>query len=78
VLALFTGVALEYEVELVLRAADVHNTTLDAASPGRLGWDAFLVLDTPPGNRHDVRYDLHATPAPVVKTASATSQPFVR
>lgn len=58
-LALFTGVALEYEVELVLRAADVHNTTLDDLHPGRLGWDAFLVLDTPPGDRHDVRYDLH-------------------
>lgn len=63
VLALFTGVALEYQVELVLRAADVHNTTLDARHPGRLGWDAFLVLDAPPGDRHDVRYQLHATPA---------------
>ncbi|WP_306392368.1 type VI secretion system baseplate subunit TssG [Telluria beijingensis] len=60
VLALFTGVALEYEVEVVLRAADVHNTTLDELHPGRLGWDAFLVLDSPPGDRHDVRYDLHA------------------
>lgn len=60
VLALFTGVALEYEVELVLRAADVHNTTLDHLHPGRLGWDAFLVLDAPPGDRHDVRYALHA------------------
>lgn len=59
-LALFTGVALEYEVEVVLRAADVHNTTLGDAHPGRLGWDAFLVLDAPPGDRHDVRYDLHS------------------
>lgn len=59
-LGLFTGVALEYEVELVLRAADVHNTTLDACHPGRLGWDAFLVLDAPPQDRHDVRYDLYA------------------
>jgi len=63
VLALFTGVTLEYEVEVVLRAADVHNTTLDACHPGRLGWDAFLVLDSPPADRHDVRYQLHATPA---------------
>jgi type VI secretion system protein ImpH len=62
----------------VLRAADVHNTTLDAVSPGRLGWDAFLVLDAPPCDRHDVRYDLHATPPTVVQTPSATSQPFVR
>lgn len=60
VLALFTGVALEYEVELVLRAADVHNATLDDGHPGRLGWDAFLVQDAVPGDRHDVRYDLHA------------------
>jgi len=60
VLALFTGVALEYDVEVVLRAADVHNTTLDDAHPGRLGWDAFLVLDAPPGDRRDVRYELHA------------------
>jgi len=62
VLALFTGVALEYQVELVLRAADVHNTTLGDVHPGRLGWDAFLVHDTAPGDRHDVRYQLHATP----------------
>jgi len=58
-LSLFTGVALEYEIELVLRAADVRNTTLDDLHPGRLGWDAFLVLDAAPGDRHDVRYDLH-------------------
>lgn len=64
VLALFTGVALEYEIELVLRAADVHNTTLDEHHPGRLGWDALLVLDAPPGDRHDVRYDLHAACRP--------------
>jgi len=66
VLALFTGVALEYEVELVLRAADVHNTTLDDLHPGRLGWDAFLVLDAPPGDRHDVRYELLAAGQPAL------------
>ena len=76
VLALFTGVALEYEVEVVLRAADVHNTTLDDASPGRLGWDAFLVLDAPPGDRHDVRYELHATPPPAVQALPATQSLF--
>ena len=58
-LALFTGVALEYEIDVVLRAADVRNTSLDDVQPGRLGWDAFLVLDAPPGDRHDVRYELH-------------------
>lgn len=58
VMALFTGVALEYDIELVLRAADVHNTTLDDRHPGRLGWDAFLVFDAPAGDRHDVRYAL--------------------
>ena len=59
VLGLFTGVALEYEIELVLRAADVRNTALDTVRPGRLGWDAFLVLDAAPADRHDVHYRLH-------------------
>jgi len=75
-LALLTGVALEYEVEVVLRAADVHNTTLDDASPGRLGWDAFLVLDAPAGDRHDVRYNLHATPSPAARPLAAAQALF--
>jgi len=35
------------------------------------------VLDALPGDRHDVRYDLHATPAPIVQTQPAASSPFV-
>jgi type VI secretion system protein ImpH len=59
-LTLFTGVTLEYEVELVLRAADVREVTLkDGASIGRLGWDAYLVEGGQQSDRRDVRYELH-------------------
>lgn len=57
-LEMFTGLSLEYEVQLVLRAADVHGVTLGAA--GRLGWDGFMV-DGPQGrDRADLRYDILA------------------
>jgi type VI secretion system protein ImpH len=60
-LTLFTGVTLEYEVELVLRAADVREVSLDdGATIGRLGWDAYLVSGTQLDDRRDVRYELHA------------------
>ncbi len=59
-LTLFTGVTLEYEVELVLRAADVREVTLQEGSTiGRLGWDAYLVEGAQRQNRRDVRYELH-------------------
>jgi type VI secretion system protein ImpH len=59
-LTLFTGVTLEYEVELVLRAADVREVTLDdGARIGRLGWDAYLVAGSQGQDRRDVRYELH-------------------
>jgi type VI secretion system protein ImpH len=59
-LTLFTGVTLEYEVELVLRAADVREVTLtDGSTIGRLGWDAYLVEGEQERNRRDVRYELH-------------------
>jgi type VI secretion system protein ImpH len=65
-LTLFTGVTLEYEVELVLRAADVREVTLTGGSTiaegstiGRLGWDAYLVEGAQLENRRDVRYELH-------------------
>jgi type VI secretion system protein ImpH len=58
-LMLFTGVTLEYEVELVLRAADVREVTLaDGARIGRLGWDAYLVAGGQAQDRRDVRYEL--------------------
>ena len=60
-LAMFTGVSLEYEVELVLRAAEVRPVTIsESGKLGRLGWDAYLVEGTQAENRRDVRYDLVA------------------
>jgi type VI secretion system protein ImpH len=60
-LAMFTGLCLEYEVELVLRAADVQGVQLGAdAAGGRLGWDSFLLTGGATADRADVRYDLHA------------------
>ncbi|GAB3400555.1 type VI secretion system baseplate subunit TssG [Massilia agilis] len=59
-LALFTGVSLEYEIELVLRAADVRPVSLADGSLGRLGWDAFMVSGPQAGDRNDVCYLMHA------------------
>ena len=60
-LTMFTGVALEYEVQLVLAAADVQSASLaDQRSGGRLGWDAFLVSEMQTQDRKDVRYEIHA------------------
>jgi type VI secretion system protein ImpH len=62
ILALFTGVTLEYEVALVLRAADVREVSLkEGATIGRLGWDAYLVDGPQDRDRRDVRYALHAS-----------------
>lgn len=56
---MFTGVSLEYEVELVLLAAHVHGVSLDAKSEGRrLVWDAYLVAGPQTQDRRDVRYEL--------------------
>ena len=61
---MFTGVSLEYEVELVLLAAHVHGVCLDAKSEGRrLGWDTYLVAGPQTEDRSDVRYEL----APMVQ-----------
>jgi type VI secretion system protein ImpH len=60
-LSMMTGVTLEYEVQLVLRADDVEGATLDAnRSTGRLGWDAFLGAQGAAQDRDDVRYTIHA------------------
>lgn len=59
---MFTGVTLEYEVELVLRAADVRSVTMEPEQErGRLGWDAYLVEGPQTQDRHDVHYDIHDT-----------------
>lgn len=59
-LTMFTGLSLEYEVQLVLRAADVQGARLeDDRVGGRLGWDSFLVTDAQTHDRADVRYEIH-------------------
>ena len=60
-LAMFTGVTLEYEIELVLRAAEVRPVTISTnGTLGRLGWDAYLVEGPQARDRRDVRYELLA------------------
>ena len=60
-LSMLTGVTLEYEVRLALRAADVRGATLGDGSDGaRLGWDSFLVTRPTSSDRHDAGYDIHA------------------
>ncbi|GAB2844803.1 type VI secretion system baseplate subunit TssG [Pseudoduganella ginsengisoli] len=64
-LAMFTGVTLEYEVQLVLRHQDVRGACLDGesirldGSGVRVGWDSFLPQDGVPRDRADLRYELH-------------------
>ena len=58
---MFTGVSLEYEVELVLLAAHIKGVTLDREQGGRrLGWDTYLVAGPPADDRRDVRYEINA------------------
>jgi type VI secretion system protein ImpH len=58
---MFSGVSLEYEVQLVLRAVDVHGASLAEAGSGRrLGWDSYLVTAAQTLDRSDVRYEIHA------------------
>jgi type VI secretion system protein ImpH len=59
-LGLLAGVTLEYEIELILRGAEVRSTILGPASGGRLGWDAYLVTGPQAADRGDVRYDVQA------------------
>lgn len=59
---MFTGLALEYEVQLVLRAEEVQGARLDDdRSGGRLGWDSFLVTEAQQQDRSDVRYEIHTS-----------------
>ena len=60
-LTMFTGVTIEYEVQLVLRAADVQGASLtEVGNGGRLGWDSFLVTGPQTVDRTDVKYEIHA------------------
>jgi len=59
---MLTGTALEYEVQLVLRAEEVHGVQLAGASSepgpnaGRLGWDSYVLSALSLVERGDVRY----------------------
>jgi type VI secretion system protein ImpH len=59
-LTLLTGVSVEYEVRLTLRAADVAPARLGAQAGPRLGWDGFLITRPCAADRSDAGYDLHA------------------
>jgi type VI secretion system protein ImpH len=59
---MFTGMTLDYEVALVLRAADVRSVRMTPDQClGRLGWDAYLVEGPQEADRNDVRYGFHDT-----------------
>ena len=67
-LTLVSGVGLEYEVRLIVRAADVVGASLPGApqSDGvgpRLGWDSYLVTQPCTEDREEAAYDLHALAA---------------
>lgn len=57
-LNIFSNPTIVYEIELILRAADVRPPRLDArAKGGRLGLDCFLI-SRPPAAARTVRYEL--------------------
>lgn len=62
IVTMLTGTALEYEVQLVLRAEEVRGTQLAGAVPadgaGRLGWDSYVLSRRSELERGDVRYRL--------------------
>lgn len=67
-LTLVSGVSLEYEVHLTLRAADVSGSILSGApqtgSEGpRLGWDSYLISKPCTEDRAEAVYDVHALAA---------------
>ena len=55
-LAMFETPTLRYEVQLVLRAADVQGITLSGSDGARLGIDAFLATGPAERDRFDTRY----------------------
>ena len=60
-LSLMTGVTLEYELRLALRADDVRGTTLAEGTAGAsLGWDSYLMTQPVLHDRDDAGYDIHA------------------
>jgi type VI secretion system protein ImpH len=59
-LTLLTGVSLEYEIRLALRADAVKGAGLGEQHGARLAWDAFLITRAAPADRHDAGYEIHA------------------
>jgi len=59
-LTLMSGVTLEYEVRLALRADDVQATQLGGPGSTRLGWDSFLSTRPAANDRLDAGYQIHA------------------
>lgn len=61
-LTLATGLQLEYEVHLCLRARDVQPACLggDPDTPPQLGWNTYLLSQASPVNRTEAAYDIHA------------------
>lgn len=58
-LGMFTGSALEYEIQLVLRAEDVRGLGLSPdREGGRLGWDSFVSTEPETEDRADICYEL--------------------
>lgn len=55
-LAMFETPTLRYEVQLILRAADVHGIALSGSTSARLGIDAFLATAPAAQDRCDTRY----------------------
>ncbi|MBC7957452.1 MAG: type VI secretion system baseplate subunit TssG [Cytophagales bacterium] len=65
-LTLLSGVSLEYEINLTLRADAVQSSALDSkrsSFAGRLGWDTYVQTRPQHADRCDVRYDVHAAMA---------------
>ena len=61
VLTMFTGLTIEYEVQLILRKEDVKPSKLGQAdSAVTLGWNIFLTTQHAREDSSEVRYRIHA------------------
>lgn len=56
-LGMLTGATLEYEIQLILRAADVQGLALGEGH-GRLGWSSFISTGPQSQDRSDIRYQV--------------------
>jgi type VI secretion system protein ImpH len=59
-LTLMTGMAIEYEVRLVLAAQDVQPAQFSDTDGPRLGWNSYLVTQAVANDRSDAGYDILA------------------